>query len=361
MITHVEPTQENCILRLPEHCIGLGMPAFLVAEVGQAHDGSLGLAHAYIDAAADSGVNAVKFQAHIAYTESTLDEPFRVAFSKQDETRYAYWERMEFSHEQWAGLVEHTRQRELDFIVSPFSTEAVEMLLDLNVSAWKVGSGEAVSGELFDALIQTRKPVFCSTGMSSMREIDEIVQRFKNKDIPFAVLQCTSKYPTSFKDVGLNIIDDLQARYDCVVGLSDHTGSVFPSLAAIGRGANIIEAHIVFDKRMFGPDTHASLTPDDFTLLARFRDAFNEMMQHPVDKDTMAESMMAMRGIFGKSLAPVRRLVAGEVLTEDMLTAKKPGGGIPVEEKEQLVGRRLARDVAPDRLLSPQDLEDYDA
>lgn len=360
-MTRVDLMQKICILRLTEHCIGPGMPAFLIAEVGQAHDGSLGLAHAYIDAAADAGVDAIKFQAHIASAESTLDEPFRVAFSRQDETRYAYWERMEFSREQWAGLVEHTHQRRLDFIVSPFCAEAVEMLLDLNVSAWKVSSGEAVSGELFDALIRTCKPVFCSTGMSSMGEIDEIVQRFMNKDIPFALLQCTSKYPTSFKDVGLNIIDDLHARYECPVGLSDHTGSIFPSLAAIGRGANIIEAHVVFDKRMFGPDTCASLTPDDFKMLAGFRDAFSEMMQHPVDKDAMAESMMAMRGTFGKSLAPVRRLVAGEVLTEDMLTIKKPGGGIPIEEKDKLVGRRLARDVAPDRLLSLQDFEDYHA
>ena len=146
--------------------IGLGRPAFIIAEVAQAHDGSLGAAHAFIDVAADAGVDAIKFQTHIAAAESTLDEPFRVRFSAQDQTRYAYWRRMEFAPEQWQGLADHARDRDLVFLSSAFSLEAVRMLAGIGMPAWKVGSGEIASSSLLEAMCETGAPILLSTGMS---------------------------------------------------------------------------------------------------------------------------------------------------------------------------------------------------
>lgn len=346
------------MLRIDHRVIGPGQPALLVAEVAQAHDGSLGMAHAYVDAVAEAGVDAVKFQTHIAAAESTLDEPFRVKFSVQDATRYAYWQRMEFSFEQWQGLAEHARERGLVFLSSPFSMQAVEMLVRLDMPAWKVGSGETVSGDILDTILGTRKPLLISTGMSSFAELDVLIKKIREQDTPFALFQCTSKYPVDFSEVGLNVMRIMRERYNCPVGLSDHSGSILPPLAALGMGADILEAHIVFDKRMFGPDTSASLTVEDFKFLVKARDAFHDMHTNPVDKDKMAESLQRMRGLFGKSLALKSDFPAGSVLTEDMLTAKKPGTGIQPDQRKQVVGKTLRNDVFQDRLLRWEDLEE---
>lgn len=337
--------------------IGRGNPAFIIAEVAQAHDGSLGLAHAFIDAAASAGVDAVKFQTHIADAESTLDEPFRVKFSQQDETRYAYWKRMEFTAEQWAGLAAHAQERGLTFLSSAFSPAAVELLERIGVPAWKVGSGEFRSADLLDAMISTGKPLLYSTGMSSWMEIDEAVAHFRERGAEAGLFQCTSKYPTPLPEVGLNVIGEMESRYGCPVGLSDHSGTVWPSIAALARGVSMLEAHITLDRMMFGPDVPASLTVKEFRSVVEARDAFALMDNNPVDKDRMAADMERMRSLFTKSLAPVRPLEKGTVLTADMLTAKKPGTGIPAQQLAAVVGRRLARSVVPERVLTFEDLD----
>jgi N,N'-diacetyllegionaminate synthase len=337
--------------------VGPGSPCFLIAEVAQAHDGSLGAAHAYIDAAADAGVDAVKFQTHIADAESTLDEPFRIKFSQQDETRYAYWKRMEFSPEQWVGLAAHAQERKLIFLSSAFSVAAVELLQKLGMAAWKVGSGEVGTRDLLDAMLAAGGPILLSTGMSSYAEIGEVAARLRARGAELALFQCTTRYPVSLAEVGLNVIGELRQRFTCPAGLSDHSGRIYPALAAMAQGADMIEAHIVFDRRMFGPDTAASLTVGEFKQIAQARDAIAQMLAHPVDKDRIAGDLVQTRAMFGKSVALLRSLPAGTVLARDMLTAKKPGTGIPAAEIDSLIGRRLKRDADAQRLLSRDDID----
>ena len=145
-----------------------GAPCTVIAEIAQAHDGSLGAAHAYIDYAARAGAHAVKFQTHIADAESTPSEPWRTRFSRQDETRLDYWRRMEFTAEQWAGLKRHADDRELLFLSSPFSMEAVALLNEVGVAGWKVASGEITNFRMLDAMASTGQPVILSTGMSPL-------------------------------------------------------------------------------------------------------------------------------------------------------------------------------------------------
>ena len=172
-------------LNIAGHTIGPGFPAFIVAEVAQAHDGSLGMAHAFIDAAADAGADAVKFQTHIASAESTLDEPFRVRFSRQDPTRLHYWKRMEFTLEQWEELATHVHQRGLVFLSSAFSLAAVELLQKIGVAAWKIGSGEFASRDLWGVISATGKPIFFSTGLAKWTEIGNAVALFRSKGLRF--------------------------------------------------------------------------------------------------------------------------------------------------------------------------------
>ena len=338
--------------------VGGGAPAYLIAEVAQAHDGSLGLAHRFIDAAKDAGADAVKFQTHFADEESTLDEPFRIKFSKQDETRFAYWKRIEFTEEQWAGLANHAREIGIGLLSSAFSHRAVELLERFDMPAWKIASGEVASDALLDRIVATGKPVLMSTGMSFYGEIETTLGRLRQAGVPVAVLQCTSRYPTSLEDVGLNVIGELRERFRCPAGLSDHSGVVFPALLALAKGADIVEAHITLNRRMFGPDVSSSLTVEEFAFVREARDAFQTMEAHQVDKDAMAHALADMRQLFQKSVAVVRPLAEGTLLTPDMLTAKKPATGIPANEIDSLVGKRLKRSVTPDRVLYWEDIHE---
>jgi N,N'-diacetyllegionaminate synthase len=340
-----------------ERLLGPESPAFIVAEIGQAHDGSLGTAHSYVDAVADAGADAIKFQTHMASEESTLDEPFRVKFSFQDDTRYDYWKRMEFTEDQWKGLSRHAKDRNLIFLSSPFSVKAVNMLRKIGMQAWKIGSGEVKSDDILGAMAENGAPIILSTGMSSFDEIEDCVERIRERGLQFALLQCTSSYPISLDQVGLNLIGDLRSRFNCPTGLSDHSGTLFPGLAAMAKGIDILEVHVVLDRRSFGPDVRASVTVDDLGFLVKARDAFHAMAVNPIDKDKMAEKMSQMKSLFSKSLAPAMALPAGTTLKAEMLTLKKPGTGIPASEMENIIGRRLIRDVDPRKLLIREDFE----
>ena len=154
-----------------------GGRCFIIAEIAQAHDGSLGTAHAYIDAVAKTGADAIKFQTHIASAESTPDEPFRIKFSRQDENRFDYWKRMEFTKEQWVGLFEHCKEVGITFLSSPFSEEAVELLNEIGTPAWKIASGEVSNQPMLAKMSETQKPILLSTGMSDIDEIQNIGNR----------------------------------------------------------------------------------------------------------------------------------------------------------------------------------------
>jgi N-acetylneuraminate synthase len=337
--------------------IGNNALCFLIAEVAQSHDGSLGLAHSFIDAAADAGADAIKFQTHIAYAESTSDEKFRVNFSYEDKTRYEYWRRMEFTEEQWRGLYEHAIKRNIIFLSSPFSVEAVKMLDGIGIAAWKIGSGEVSNPLLFSSIIKTKKPILLSTGMSNWREIEEAVETIRQHGSPFAIFQCTSKYPTKIEEIGLNVLNELSERFNVPVGLSDHSGSIFPALAAMATEASLIEVHVTFHRSMFGPDVPISLTFEELSLLANARNAFYVMKTHPVDKNVMAAGLSEMRSLFNKSVALKEDKPAGTVLMESMLTTKKPGTGIPAKNIDECIGKRLKRDVTANRVLTWDDLE----
>jgi len=340
------------------HRIGSGYKAFIIAEVAQNHDGSLGQAHAFIDAAAAAGADAVKFQTHIAEAETTMAEPFRVPFSYADSSRYAYWKRMEFTREQWASLAAHARERGLVFLSSPFSLDAFRLLDELGVPAWKSASGEITNRTLLAAMATTGKPVLLSTGMSGLEEIRATVRELQAYSVPFAVFQTTTLYPAPLSKVGLNLLAEFRSAFHCPVGLSDHTGTLFPALAAMAQGADLVEVHVTFHRGMFGPDVPASLTFDELRLIADAARAFHEMSSNPVDKDVMARELADMRALFTKSVAPIRDLEAGTVLQESMLTLKKPGTGIPASDLPRLVGRRLRKPVSPTRLIMWDDLED---
>jgi N-acetylneuraminate synthase len=333
-----------------------GRACTVIGEVSQTHDGSLGMAHAFIDAIAQAGADAVKFQTHIAAAESTPSEPWRKRFSPQDETRYDYWKRMEFTEPQWHGLKKHADEKGLLFLSSPFSMQAVELLKRVGVTGWKVASGEISNVEMLDAMIATRLPVILSTGMSGMAEVEDAVARVRAARLPVAALQCATMYPCPPEAVGLNVIEDYRRRFPDAVGLSDHSATIYPGLAAATLGIEVLEVHVALSRDMFGPDVVASLTPAELRQLVDGIRFIERMKASPVDKAKAAADLAPLRHIFMKSVVAVADLPAGTVLAREHLAAKKPGTGIPARELPGLLGRKLKRAVARDALLSADDL-----
>lgn len=329
----------------------------IVGEVAQSHDGSLGMAHSFIDAIANAGADAVKFQTHIASEESTPNEPWRVKFSKQDQTRYQYWERMEFTKQQWFGLKEHAHERGLIFMSSPFSEAAVELLSDIEMRVWKIASGEIGNSVLLKKIVETGDPIILSSGMSSWQELDEAVNIVRKGGNPLAVLQCTTAYPCPPDKIGLNILGALRERYNIRVGLSDHSGSIYAGLAAVSLGAEVLEVHVALSREMFGPDVKSSLTTTELKQLVEGCRSIEKMLASPVEKDEMAEQASELRGMFTKSVVAGSDLSAGTVVAKEHIKLKKPGLGVPAAQLTEILGKTLRRDIKTDEYLMFADLE----
>lgn len=330
---------------------------YIIAEIAQAHDGSLGIAHSYIDALAATGVHAVKFQTHIADAESSIYEPFRVKFSYEDATRFDYWKRMEFTPEQWAGIKMHCEEKGLEFISSPFSCAAVDLLEQLGVKKFKIGSGEVSNLLMLEKIAKTGKEIILSSGMSSLTELDETINFLKPFGNKLSVLQCTTAYPTLAGQWGLNMIPVLKERYQLPTGFSDHSGNIFACLAATALGAELLEFHAVFDQKMFGPDAKASLT---INLVSQLVQGINEIktdIESKLNKDS-SDSFNEVKKIFQKSLAVNKDLAAGHVIGFDDLEAKKPAGqGIDARDFKRIIGRSLKQKKTAQDFLQETDFE----
>ena len=333
------------------------MSVYIIAEIGQAHDGSLGILHSYIDALSTTGVNAVKFQTHIAEAESSEYEKFRVNFSYVDKTRFDYWRRMEFSLEQWVEIKNHCDQVGLDFISSPFSNKAVDILEYAGVKAYKIGSGEVNNYLLLEKVSKTGKPIIISSGLSSLREVSDAVEFVKAINDNISILQCTTSYPVQPKDIGLNVIKEMKDKFEFPIGLSDHSGEIFPSIAAVSLGAEMLEVHAVFSKNMFGPDSSSSLEISQIKELVRGVRYIEVSLSNILDKNNTNANTNA-KNMFGKSLSVNKSMKKGASITFDDLDAKKPAGrGIPASEFKSVLGKTLLTNLDRYQFLNTRDIE----
>lgn len=330
---------------------------YYIAEIGQAHEGSLGILHSYIDALSKTGVQAIKFQMHIAEAESSVHEPFRVKFSYEDETRFDYWKRMEFTLAQWKEIKAHCDEVGLDFVCSPFSNLAVEWLEEVGVKYYKIGSGEVTNLLLLEKIASTNKPIILSSGMSSYAELDATIEFLRSKNVEFSILQCTTSYPTLPKQYGLNVIQELKQKYNVSIGFSDHSSKVSTNVAAVALGAEILEFHAVFDKNMFGPDAKSSLTINEISQLVSECNSIYEAIHNPVNKNDNS-AFQELKSIFEKSLAVNKDLPQGHILSVNDLEAKKPKGyGINASMFQNCIGKKLKQNKSKWDFLNEEDLE----
>ncbi len=329
---------------------------FLIAEIAQAHNGSIEKAHEYIEAVATTGVNAIKFQTHIADAESSIHEPFRIKMNTEDKTRFDYWKRMEFSLAQWKELKAHCDEVDLEFMSSPFSNAAVDLLEEVGVKRYKVGSGEVTNFLMLQKIALTKKPIILSSGMSSFEELDKTVSFLKAHQVSFSILQCTTSYPTTPENYGLNVIQQLKKRYKVPVGYSDHSANIETGIAAISLGAEILEFHVKLNNLETGPDASSSLTIDEAKVLVKSLGSVSTKQYPLVDKNDNSQ-FVELKNIFEKSLAVNKNLKAGSLLTFEDLEAKKPRGyGISASQFQEVLGKQLRRDKNQWDFLTLEDI-----
>jgi N,N'-diacetyllegionaminate synthase len=328
----------------------------IIAEIGNTHEGSVGLAKQFIKSAANCGVDAVKFQTHIFEAESLPLAPNPPYF--KGETRKEYFERTAFNIVQYRTLKKYAEEEcGVEFLSSAFSIEAVDLLVELGVKTIKIPSGEVNNIPLLHHIAKvTNASILLSSGMSSWAELDEAVTILKKQN-PLIILQCTSEYPCLPENAGLNIMTELQDRYHCPVGFSDHTIGIGIPIAAVVLGATVIEKHFTLSKLMYGSDAVNSTEPIEFTQLVNEIRAVKKALVNKIDKDVKVNELRGMKGIFEKSIVAKHGLLNGHRIRVDDLAFKKPNMGIPAAKYLDLLGKILIKDVNVDHVFQWEDFK----
>ena len=323
----------------------------IIAEIGSVHDGKLNLALKLIRKSISSGADAVKFQMHISEEETLRNAPSPSYFNK--ENRYDYFKRTSFNFNQWKKIKKYCESLGAEFLCSPFSEKAVDILQKLKVKKYKVPSGELTNLPLLKKLKSTKKHIILSTGMSNWKEIDVAVKIIGKN---FSLLQCTSEYPCSHKRVGLNILSEMKKKYKCQIGFSDHTLGFAASFAAASIGATLIEKHFTLSRNMYGSDAKNSMEPDEFSFFSKTIKDIWEIKKFKVDKDNLSK-LKNMKKIFEKSVILNRDMKKNEKIKLKDLSFKKPGDGIRAFEYKKILGKKLAGNKKKSYKLKFKDLK----
>jgi|HubBroStandDraft_6_1064221.scaffolds.fasta_scaffold256749_2 N,N'-diacetyllegionaminate synthase len=345
------------VVRVGKRLVGEGQPCLIAAEIGINHNGDIGLAHRSIDAAADARADAIKFQNY--HTEDFIsDRSLTYEYFSQGEkvveSQHEMFKRCELAPSQLRELREHCDRRGVIFFSTPSSERGLRDLLDIGVLLMKNGSDYLVHLPLIRAMAQTGLPTVISTGMADEEEIQDGVQAFRGaggKDL--IVLHCTSSYPTPTEDVHLRKISTLANRFDCPVGLSDHTDGTIASIGALALGACMIEKHFTLDKSLPGPDHRFSADGAEFRLLVDSIRTLEKSLGSP-ELEPAASERFGRRN-YRLSCVAARPLTSGHRLESSDVAFRRPGDGFPPKALDGLVHRRLMKDVPSGHVFSVGD------
>ena len=336
-----------------ERSIGPGAPVFIVAEAGVNHNGDPALAGRLVDAAAECGADAVKFQTFTVDALVTRGAPkagYQVETTGAEESQREMLARLELGPFDLAALRDRASTRGLVFFSAPFDEASADALETLGVALFKIPSGEITNLPLLRHIAVKGRPIILSSGMASLEEVEQAVAAIRSAgDPPLAVLHCLSAYPAPPGEINLRAMDTLAGRLGCPVGLSDHTLGIEIAVAAAALGARIIEKHLTLDTSLAGPDHRASLDPPAFAALVRAIRSVESALGDGVKRPMPSEA--DTRRVARKSLVAARALEAGRRLAAGDVAVKRPGTGISPAELPRALGRRLTRDVAADEVI----------
>lgn len=329
---------------------------FIIAEIGVNHNGDINLAKKMIKSASECGVDAVKFQTYVS-EELVLKNAEKADYQKKNDSNESQFEmlkKLELSYDDFSQLKKYAQECGVLFLSSPFDRKSVDLLEKLEVSAYKLGSGELNNLELIEYVQSKNKPIILSTGMATLKEIKETYDFIKDKSNLF-LLHCITGYPTSFEETNLNFIKTLQKEFEIPIGFSDHSPGIELSIAAVALGACIIEKHFTIDKNLPGPDHKASLNSTEFKAMV---DAIRHVEVAMGDGTRkFSENELNIRKVARKSIVLSKNISKGMVIKKDMLTIKRPGTGIPPNHINEVVGKRVLKDLKSQTMLKWEDLE----
>jgi N-acetylneuraminate synthase len=337
-------------IQLGDRLIGPNSPAYVIAEAGVNHNGSMQIAKKLIDIAAEADADAVKFQKRNltqTYVEDVVQDPAIAEMGV--EYTVSNLKDVLLTDEQYRELAQYTEQQGIQFLCSPWDTDSVDFLEDIDIPAYKVGSPDMTNFVLLERLLETGKPLLLSTGMSEEKEIERTVEFLREQNAEFGLLHCRSTYPSPFHNLNLRFINELNRQYDVPVGYSGHERGIAVSSGAVAMGASVIERHFTLSRDMEGPDHAASLEPPGLEKLIRDVRNIEESMGTPRRYLTRGE--YNNRVSLAKSLATTRDIEKGEKISREDLTAKSPAKGISPQELYNIAGTRARRGIEADELL----------
>jgi N-acetylneuraminate synthase/N,N'-diacetyllegionaminate synthase len=338
--------------------IGVGRSPFVIAEIGVNHNGDVDLACRMIAEAARQGADCVKFQTFRAETLATKAAPkaaYQMAITEKTESQFEMLKNLELSPEAHMRIIRECQAQSIGFMSTPYSIEDVDFLDKLDVAAYKIASGQIAEPSFIEHVASKKKPVILSTGMADLAEVETAVKTVSSTgNRQLVLLQCTTEYPSDYRDANLRAMLAMADTFSVLVGYSDHTTNPAAAIAAAALGAVVIEKHFTLDKTMPGPDHAASAEPAELgTLIRMVRQAY-ECLGSPWKQPSEVE--LRNRVTMRRSVVTRSPIAAGETVTREMLTLKRPGTGLAPSWVEKLIGQRAAHDIRPETLLTLGDI-----
>ncbi|MCR4943546.1 MAG: N-acetylneuraminate synthase [Clostridium sp.] len=334
--------------------IGKNEKVYIVAELGVNHNGDMNIVKELIDKASEAGVDAIKFQKFKTESLVTKDSPkakYQEVTTDASESQFDMLKRLELNEENLKELYAYAKSKNIEAFATPFDDASVDFLYDLGIKAYKVGSGDITNIPMLKRIAKTGLPIILSTGMSTLGEIEEALEAIRSQGNDDVVLMhCTSNYPSDENDVNLKAMNTMMQAFQLPTGYSDHTMGTAVSVAAVARGAVIIEKHFTLDRSMPGPDHMSSLEPEELKQLVQQIRAVEKALGSPIKKPNKSE--YEVKNVAQKSIVSACDIKKGEIISEEMLTCKRPSSGIKPKYFELVVGRVAKKDIKSDTIIN---------
>ena len=328
---------------------------YIIAEAGVNHNGSLKLAKQLIDIASCAGIDAVKFQSFKAsnlVSENAKKAEYQKETTNQHESQFDMLKKLELKKETHLELIKYSKEKNIEFLSTPFDLESIDLLDDLGLNIFKIPSGEITNLPYLRKIGSLKKEVILSTGMSNLQEIkdalDILIESGTQKD-NITILHANTEYPTPYEDVNLNAMRTISKEFNIKVGYSDHTLGIEVPIAAVAMGATIIEKHFTIDKTLDGPDHKASLDSDELKAMVCGIRNIENALGNGIKQASKSESKNIC--IVRKSIVASKDIKKGEIFTEKNITTKRPGNGISPMKWDDIVGSIATKNYIKDELI----------
>ena len=346
-------------IKIGNKLIGKNHRCFIIAEAGVNHNGDVLKAKNLIDIAKEAKVDAVKFQTWITedlITKSVDKAEYQKKNTAIQESQFEMIKKLELSFKEFRELKKYADERNIIFLSTPDDEKSVDFLEELEMPAYKIGSGELTNIFILKKIAKKGKPIILSTGMANLEEIQEaidVIYKTGNKEL--ILLHCTSQYPTEYKDVNLRAMLTLKKKFNTIVGYSDHTMGILVPQLAVSLGAKVIEKHFTYDKNAIGPDHRCSLNPNELKDMVKIVRKVELILGNSIKTSTNEE--LEVKKLVRKTIVAKENILKGTKLTEDMLTLKRSKGNLEPKEIFTIIGKKTKKSIIKDEPIYLYDLE----